>query len=400
MKIGIIKEGKNPPDSRVPLTPAQCKRLKAEYPEIDIVVQSTDHRCYKDDEYAQAGIQIVENVDDCSILFGVKEVPIEQLIPYKKYLFFSHTIKKQPYNQKLLQAIVKKHIQLIDYECLVDPKGIRVIAFGRWAGIVGAHNGLKTYGKRTGKFDLPPVYQIHDYMALQEIYKTKKITPLKIVVTGFGRVATGVLEVLDQLNIRKISPDEFLEMKKPDKPVYTQLYLEDMYARIEDGEFDQKEFFTKPELYKSTFAPFWKSTDLMINAIYWNPKAPVFFSKQDMRNPLFRIKVIADITCDIEGSVPSTLRASTISNPVYGYNPVTGKEEAPYSDQVIDMMAVDNLPNELPRDASEDFGNMLIQHVWDALIKNDNGIIERASITLHSGLNPRFEYLRDYLEGK
>ncbi len=398
MKIGIIREGKIPPDTRVPLTPLQCKNLMQEYSGLEIAVQSSGDRCFTDEEYREMGIPVLEEMGDYDILFGVKEVPVEQLIPGKTYFFFSHTIKKQAYNRHLLRSILEKKIRLIDYECLRDSNGERIIAFGRWAGIVGAHNGLMARGKRTGAYHFPRVYKTRNYAELKAIYNHYTLPPVKIAVTGGGRVSSGVVEVLEYLRIHPVSPGQFLEEEFP-YPVFTQLHSSDLYEKA-DGSFRLKEFYENPADYRCKFRPFTRAADMLINGMYWDPRAPVLFTREEMLEPGFRIRTIADITCDINGSVPATIRPSTIEDPVYGYNPVTGEEETPYSDHVVDVMAVDNLPNELPRDASEDFGSMLTGQVIPELMKSKSEILERASIAAEGRLTSYFSYLEDYVAGR
>jgi len=400
MKIGLIREGKTPPDTRVVLTPKQCKSI-LQNNNITLVVQPSSNRCYADDEYENAGINLSENVQDCEVLLGVKEVPIDQLIPNKTYCFFSHTIKEQPYNQKLLKAAVDKNIRLIDYECLVNSKGHRIIAFGHWAGVVGAHNALWTWAKKYQQFSLPRAVEVDDLDKLKTLYKTINFPPMKIAVTGGGRVAKGVFEILDAASIKKVSPKEFLSQNF-DEAVYTQLDSRDLYARKTDNSFVEQEFFTQPELYKCIVIPYLSRTDLFINAIYWNPNASAYWSLKDMQANDFNIKVIADITCDIapEASIPSTIKPSTIAKPVYGFDLNTLTETTPFKAGSIDVMAIDNLPNELPRDASKDFGNMFINNVLSEFLKPESEMLHKATIALNGNLNEPYEYLRDYLNGE
>lgn len=400
LKIGIIREGKTPPDSRVAISPKECKRLLSQLPSLEIKVQASASRCFLDDEFVAEGIPVTDAVSDCDILLGVKEVPVEQLIPNKTYLFFSHTIKKQPHNRKLLQAVVKRKIRLIDYECLTDEKGIRVIAFGRWAGIVGAHNGLYTWGRKTGKLLLKRVIDFKDFEGLKGYYRQITVPPVRTAITGDGRVAGGAMEVLELLKIKRVSPEDYLKETFAEEAVCTQLSPKHVYSHKSGKPFDLHHFFKMPEEYNCDFKKWYGKTDLLINAIYWDTKAPRYFSLDEMRSPGFKIKTIADISCDINGSVPATLRATTIADPVYGYDPQSQKETAPYLPHTIDIMAIDNLPNELPRDASQSFGEILANIVIPELLKPQSGMIERATITKDGNLTERNEYLRDYLEGK
>jgi len=398
MKVGIIKEGKNPPDSRVVLTPDQCVQIQKDYG-LEIVVQESESRCFSDATYSQKGIKLVKNVDDCDILIGVKEVPIEQLIPNKTYSFFSHTIKAQPYNQDLLKAILDKNIRLIDYEVLTNNSGQRVIAFGRFAGMVGAHNGLMTYGMRTGAFALDRMTTFDRYTDAITQYNGINFPPLKVVVSGNGRVANGACEVLDDMGFTKVSPEDY-KKELFAFPAYTQLPCEEYAKPINGGDFDKEEFYQNPSMYEINFDGYSAVSDIFINGIYWDPRAPAFFSREEMQSKNFRIKVIADVTCDIapEASIPSTIRPSTIAEPIYGYDPMTGFECDPFMENSIDIMAVDNLPNELPKDASESFGEQFMEHVLPNLLEGyDNPMIEKASIAIDGDLGPHFEYLRTYV---
>jgi len=398
MKIGIIKETKSPADSRVCLPPVHCKEILENNANIQIFVQSSETRCYKDEEYKALNIPVVDDVSDCDILLGVKEVKIPTLISDKTYFFFSHTIKKQPYNKGLLQTVLQKKIQLVDYETLTDENGKRVIAFGRWAGIVGAHNGIKTWGKRKSIFDLKAMNQCFDFEEAKSYYKNLDLKGLKIVLTGTGRVSYGSAEVLDLMGIKKLSGEEFLSYKGTEA-VYCMLATEQLFAKDGSNDFDN-EFYKNPVGYHSILAPYLKQANLLINGIYWDNKAPALFSKEDMKADDFSIEVIADITCDIApiASIPSTLKAATIAKPVFGYDVETEQEVPAYSSACVDMMTVDNLPNELPRDASADFGNQFIQFVLPELLESKNNMIYRASITTKEGkLNEPYLYLSDYV---
>lgn len=398
MKIGIIKEGKNPPDSRVVLPPEQCAYIQENY-DVELVVERSPNRCFSDETYSQKRIKLTDNVENCDILIGVKEVPIDQLIPNKTYFFFSHTIKAQPYNRDLLRAAIAKNIRLIDYEVLTNDTGARVIAFGRFAGMVGAHNGLMTYGLRTKAFSLDRMNSFDRYVDAISQYKNTSFPAVKVVVTGNGRVANGSCEVLDDMGFQRVTPSEYLGQSF-EVPVYTQLPCEDYVEHKDGGTFAKRDFYSHPEHYKIKFAPYTQVSDIFINGIYWDPKAPAFFSKEDMKRSDFKIQVIADVTCDIapESSVPSTIRPSTIADPIYGYDPIEAKECAPFTSKSIDIMAVDNLPNELPKDASQSFGEQFITHVLPNLLLGfDHPMIERATIAVRGDLGIHFDYLRDYV---
>ena len=399
IKLGLIREGKVPVDKRVPLTPSQAVELQNKY-DVNVVAQSSKIRCYTDDEYEKTGIAVVEDVSDCDILLGVKEVPMPELIANKTYFFFSHTTKEQPYNQKLLKTIVDKKIRLIDYEGLTNGKGARVVAFGRYAGIVGAYNGIMTFGKRSKLFDLRPANVCYDLEDLKTEFKKVKLPPIKIVLTGRGRVSQGAMEVLDGMEIAKISPQEFLS-KNIEFPVYTQVHSNE-YNKTKDGSlFSMDEFHTNPHNFEGDFLKYTKQADLLIAGAFWDPNAPVLFTKEDAIKSDFRIKVIADITCDIEGSIPSTLRPSTIDDPIYDYSAQEQKEKPAFSgEENITVMAVDNLPCELPINASNDFGAQLMDNVLPHLFNGDKEeVIQRATITENGELAEKYSYLQNFLDG-
>ncbi len=399
MKIGIIREGKVPPDTRVPLTPAQCAEI-LDTTGLDLIVERSENRCYKDNEYRDAGIHLATSVNDCDVLMGVKEVPVSQLIPQKTYFFFSHTIKEQPYNRQLLRTVLERKIRLIDYEVLTDEAGRRLIAFGRFAGMVGAHNALWTYGMRSSLFNLPRMKDLPDYRAMQEVYPECQFPAVRVVLTGTGRVANGAAEVLLDMGIEKVNPEAFLSGEF-DHAVFTQLGENDYVRRKDGGDFVPEDFFADPEAFESAFAPFTEVAEIMINGIYWDNRAPAFFTAEEMQSPDFNIQVIADVTCDIApvSSIPSTLRPATLADPVFGYNPFTGKETEAFDLEAIDMMTIDNLPNELPRDASEAFGRQFIDHILPELLKDESAMLDRATVARDGRLTEGYQYLEGYVRG-
>ncbi|PWH87111.1 NAD(P)-dependent oxidoreductase [Brumimicrobium oceani] len=401
-KIGIIREGKNPPDARVPLSPEQCLRVMEEYPNVKLVVQKSEVRAFKDNEYSDLGIPIVDSLEDCDIIMGVKEVNIEDLIPQKQYFFFSHTFKEQPYNRDLLKAIIERRIQLTDYEVLTDKNDKRIIGFGRYAGIVGCYNGFLTYGLKNALYTLKPAHQCADRKEMEsELEKVILPKDTKIVITGFGRVGHGALEVINKLPITEVSPEEFLD-DVFDEPVFTHLGTADYVARDDEKEFDRDAFFEDGSGHHSTFNRYLKEADLYIACHYWENGSPFLVSRDELKSKDRRVSVIADISCDIDGPVASTIRPSTIANPIYGYDPETESEVDFRESDAIAVMAVDNLPCELPKDAAIDFGNELIKNVLPALFGEDpHSIIERGSQTSKDGkLTHDFKYLSAYLAGK
>ncbi len=366
-----------------------------------MVVQHSEVRCYKDEEYEKLGVPVVKDVSDCDLLLGVKEVPIPELQEGKTYSFFSHTHKKQAYNRPLLQAVIDKKITLVDHETLTEASGKRLIAFGYFAGMVGAHNGIITYGKRTGAYELKRLKDCFDYAEAKEIYKTLQLPAMRVVLTGNGRVAHGAAKVLKDMGLREVTPEDYLA-NSYDEAVFTMLPCEYYVKRKDGSPFVLTDFYGNPDQYESTFKPFYQRSDLMINGIYWDNRAPAFFTLAEMAQEDFAIQVIADVTCDIapKASIPATIKASTIADPYFGFDPKTGKETAPFQSQYIDMMTIDNLPSELPRDASTSFGEQFIKGILPEWVKGDSDVIERATLTKDGQLGKHFGYLADYLAGK
>lgn len=401
MKFAIIKERKNPPDRRVVFTPSKLKEASEKFPNAEFKVESSDIRVFPDNAYVLEGFDVVNDVSDCDVMIGVKEVPIDALIPNKKYFFFSHTIKKQPYNIKLLQAILEKNIELYDHETIVNEKGFRLIGFGRYAGIVGAYNGFRAWGLKYDSWELPKAGPLPNQQALISELKKIDLPTIKILLTGSGKVANGAQEMLDAMGILEVSADSYLN-ETFDKAVYCKIDVLD-YNKRKDGVKveDVADFFNNSEKYKSDFMRFAKVTDYYIAGHFYGDGAPFLYTREDVKSSYFKIKVVADISCDIDGPVATTLRASTIQDPIYGYNPQTESEIDYKDDKAIAVMAVDNLPCELPQDASEGFGEMFLEHVLPAFFNGDkDGILQRAKITEEGSLTKRFKYLQDYVDGK
>lgn len=394
--IALIRERKNPPDNRVALTPVQCVALMNRFPMIQVVVESCATRCFSDEAYEEVGIEVRTDVSTADIMLGIKEVPKEFLIPQKTYLFFSHTIKKQPYNQLLLKEIIKKQIRLIDYEVLKWETGQRVLGFGRYAGIVGAYNGFLTYGQKTGLFHLNPAWLSIDYSEILSNALSIKLPPLKIALTGGGRVAQGALDFLRSMRIKEVTPQQFLSVQYS-QPVFVHLNSPDLYCHPEKTNWDTHYFYGHHNEYQSSFDSYTRVADILMNGIYWTKDLPALFSKDDTARDDFQIKVIADISCDVEGSIPITYEATTIQNPVIGWDKINQRPCKPFTENSIDVMAVGNLPNELPKDASEEFGELMLQHVLPALLADKSTLIEKATICVNGNLTDNFDYLTDYI---
>lgn len=400
MKFAIIKERKDPPDRRVVFSPEALVEFKSKYKEAELIVESSEVRVFRDEDYSDLGIEVSNNVADADVMIGVKEVPIEALIPNKSYFFFSHTIKEQPYNRKLLKAILEKNITLYDHETIVNEKNHRLIGFGYYAGVVGTYNCFRAYGLKHHIFNLPKAQSLKNRNELNSELDKLTIPNLKIVLTGTGKVGSGAKEVLDYLKIKEVSVEAYLT-KTYEEPVYVQIDVLDYNTRIDGKVLDREDFYNNAKDYKSTFMKFAKVSDVFIAGHFFGEGAPYLFTREDAKSKAFNIKLVADISCDIDGPVASTLRASTIANPIYGYDPQTESEVDYKNNSAIVVMAVDNLPCELPDNASRDFGTMFLKHVIPAFFNNDeNGVLERAKITENGQLTSRFKYLQDYVDRK
>lgn len=400
MKFGIIKERKNPPDRRVVFSPNEIKTIQEQFPVVSFKVEPSDIRIFSDAEYQNLGIEVTDDLSDCEVLFGVKEVPVEALIPNKKYFFFSHTIKKQPYNQKLLQAVLEKNIELYDHETIVDAANKRLIGFGRYAGIVGAYNAIRAFGIKFELFKMPKASALKGRDALVQQVKRQIIPPIKIVVTGTGKVGSGVKEMLLAMKIKEVSVENFLT-KNFTQPVFTQIDVLEYNKRMDGQKFDTKDFYKNPSEYESDFERFTKVADIYISGHFHANAAPQILSQKMLQANDCAIKIVADVSCDVNGPIACTLRASTIEDPLYGYLPSENKEVDVFHPAAIVVMAVDNLPCELPKDASEGFGEMFTQHVIPAFFNNDaDGILARAKMTENGVLTERFNYLHDYVAKK
>jgi len=399
LKIAVIKERKNPPDRRVVFSPEKCVEVVQKFPNVEFLIESSDIRVFPDEAYRKAGFAVTDDVTAADVMLGVKEVPIDALIPNKKYFFFSHTIKKQPYNRKLLKAILEKNIELYDHETIVKANGGRLIGFGRYAGLVGAYNGFRALGLRNNSFSLPKVEHLPDLDAVKAELDKIKLPNMKIVLTGRGKVAYGAKEILEHLKIKEVSVEAYLN-ENFNEPVYCFIDVMDYNKRKDGRAGDKYEFYRDPSHYESDFMRFAKASDMLITGHFYGDGAPFLFTREDAKHPDFKINLVADVSCDIDGPVACTIRPSTIAAPFYGYNSKTESEVAYDAEGAITVMAVDNLPCELPKDASEGFGDMFLEHVIPAFFDEDkDGILQRAKITENGKLTPHFAYLQSYVDG-
>ena len=401
--IGVIKETR-PDENRTPLIPEHIENIKSNYPNLNVVVQPSKNRCFSDDEYKNKGAEINEDLSNCSIIFGVKEIDTDVLMNNKTYVFFSHTYKlnKETLNnaqgtpgmdkKELLKSVLEKKIRLIDYENIRDINSKRYLGFGRFAGIVGCYNTLNLCLENLKKQPLARAYRINSYERLISNLKNLYFPYMKILVTGDGRVAKGVIEVLKQTNIKEVSKEKF-KIDNFDKPVFCNLETKDYVETNLNKKFDLNHFIKNPKEYKSCALQYLKVADVFISAHYWDPASPKIFNQNDL-NKLNHLKVVGDITCDVDGSVPTTIRSSTIDKPNFYIDRNTFKETV---GEGLAIMAVDNLPSELPRDSSKEFGDGIVSEVIPYILNEDDGRVLNATITQNGSFLEKYNYLYDYI---
>ena len=406
--ISIIKEARVD-ENRTPFTPNQIQTLIANFPNVVILVQPSKNRCFKDEDYFKAGAKIEEDISNSDIIFGIKEVEISKLIKNKTYLFFSHTSKvrkdiKQTtqdkaivYKKELLREVLKKNITLIDYENIRETsgKGYRYLGFGRFAGIVGCYNTLNLYLKLHKKQLLPRAFEINSYKKIKELISQQNFNKLKILLTGRGNVAKGSMEILTHANIKQISINDYLK-KKHDEAIFCNISTREYVERKDGKSFSHQDFISNPYEYNSKAKNFLVDADMLIAGHYWDSKFPKLFYP-DQINKFKNLKVIGDITCDINGSIPTTIRPTSIAKPYYSID-INSMKEISLDDKGIAVMAVDNLPSELPCESSEEFGENIISEVLPFLINKDDGRINRATTASKGKFCPLFSYLENFIK--
>ena len=407
-KIAIIRESRSD-DRRTPLVPAHIKELLSTYSDLSISVQPSEHRCFSDQEYKEQGAIIAEDLSACNLVLGVKEIEPDLLIPSKSYMFFSHTSKIQPDNsaaaqgtpgmdkKELLKEILKKKITLIDYENIRDDLSRRYLGFGRFAGIVGCYNSLNLYLETLGQKPMPRAHELNSYEKLKDSIGKRDFRNARIIITGDGRVARGSLEFLEFANIQKVLPDEYLQNNNS-SAIFCNLPTSAYVSNKNGSIFDLQNFINSPEMYISVLNKYMPSTNMLISSHYWDPKSPRLFEKKDIEKNN-NLKVIGDITCDVNGSIPTTSRSSTIIDPYYYVDRIT-MQEINQHDQALAVMAVDNLPSELPKDSSKEFGDGILKEVLPYILEKDDGRIKRATITENGYFLPSYKYLTNYINTK
>ncbi|KRO59207.1 MAG: hypothetical protein ABR98_02460 [Cryomorphaceae bacterium BACL7 MAG-120910-bin2] len=399
MIVGLIREGKTPPDRRAVLTPQQCAQFLAQFPEHSIFAEPSAVRCFPDQAYAEAGCHITTRMSECDVLLGVKEVPIKDLVPGATHFFFSHTYKEQPYNRALLKACIQKKVRLIDWE-LLKRDGKRLIGFGHYAGLVGAYETLRGFLQMKGLAPLPPAADLAWVDQLKTALNQHTKDGWRIVLTGTGRVAQGATEMLLAGGCTQVSPQDFIVGTMPSAPIFTVLTAID-YVQHKDGKpFNKSEFYTHPERFSSAFLPYAQVADIYIPCHFWAEGGPHFFTQEQAQDASFSLQFIGDISCDIAGPIPSTIRPSNMANPYYAWDPLTGQEVPFGQNGSLGVLAVDNLPGAVPGDATEGFGQQFLSDIFPAIVNEDaQGILARATETQEGALNKGFHYMDSYVNG-
>jgi len=395
-------------ENRVPFSPTQISYLLNKFSNLKIIVQPSKRRCFKDKDYLKAGAQITDNLYSSNIIFGVKEVDISTLVKDKTYLFFSHTSKVHQhigqvikdkaiiYKKELLKEVIKKNITLIDYENIrnASGEGYRYLGFGRFAGIIGAYNTLNLYLKLNEKLQLPRAFEINNYEQVKKLISKQNFNKLKILLTGSGRASKGAIELLKHANIRQVSINDYLS-NKYDEAVFCNISAKKHIERKDGKNSSYQDFILNPHEYNFKVKNYLFDTDIFIACHYWDPKFPKLFYPKQI-NEFKNLKIIGDVTCDINGSVPTTIRSTSISEPYYSIN-TDQMKEIELGNKGIAVMAVDNLPSELPRDASVEFGSSVISEILPYLIDKDDGRINRATTASNGKFCENFTYLNDFI---
>jgi len=432
--VGVRREDKNEWEKRTPITPIDMADL-INKENLSFVVQPSDIRIFKDEEFRKAGARVDENLSDCSLVFAVKEIPIKLLEPEKIYVFFSHTIKGQAYNMDLLRRLIELKCSLIDYERILKSSGKRLIFFGRHAGLAGMIDSLNCYGKRLASEGLKDnifteIKQSYQYESLSHAKDAmKKVAremsekgipegagPLVVGFAGYGNVSLGAQEIIDLLPTESIAPErlaDFVSTGKYDKKkIYKVVFKEQDIAKQLDPKkaFELQEYFNHPDRYEADFERYLSNLTILMNCIYWDTPYPRFVTKKAIanlyQNNEVKLKVIGDITCDINGSIEFTSKATSPDNPSYVYEPETDMTIDGVEGRGPVVMAVDNLPCELSKEASETFSKALKPFICataeadysapfaDLKIPEE---LKRGMVLYKGEFTPDYYYMKEYL---
>ena len=428
MKLGIRREDKNKWERRVPLIPEDVKTLREKHG-INTIIQPSNIRVFPDEDYRNAGALVQEDLSSCKVVFAVKEIPKTFFEPNKTYVFFSHTIKGQSYNMPMLKQMMDLRCTLIDYERIVDDNNRRLIFFGRFAGIAGMVDTLWAFGQHLKEYhgvETPfvKVKQAYQYGTVEEVKKhlqtigeeIKKnplpdiITPCIIGFAGYGNVSRGAQEILDILPIKEVKPEELPSIYNSlsNNCIYKVVFKEEHMVKpiSSDQEFNLQDYYNHPEKYHSIFNKYIPYLTILMNCIYWDPRYPRLVTKKDLKEIEHNLQVIGDISVDIEGAIEATVKATTPDNPVFTYNPDTNTFKDGYNEDGVVIMAIDNLPCELPADSSREFSKALLPFV-PPIVKADYTMdfdkLElpsevKKAVILHKGeLTPDYKYIHKFL---
>ena len=433
MRIGIRREDKNEWEARVPLIPSDVKKLVSSG--IEVVLQPSLIRIFSDQEYIDVGATISEDLSSCSVVLAVKEIPINFIEKGKTYVFFSHTIKGQDYNMPLLQKMMDLKTQLIDYEKITNEKEQRLIFFGRHAGLAGMIDSLWALGKRFQSEGVQNPFSIikktFEYQGLDnaksqigkiadEISRNgipKEICPLVCGFSGYGNVSQGAQEIFDILPHQEISPQDLLANKnlfeEAKHILYKVVFKESdlVEPRNSEDKFELQDYYDYPEKYKSKFEQYLPQLTILMNCIYWDTPYPRLITLDYLKKTWTeyidqKLKVIGDISCDVDGAIQCTVKATEAGNPVYVYNPINSSENDGVEGVGPVIMAVDNLPCELAEEASKSFSKVLVDFIPD-IIKADYNVsfenlklpneLRRGMILYKGELTSEYKYLEKYL---
>lgn len=431
--IGIRHEDRYEMERRAPLTPQHVERL-IKTKKLDFVIQSSEKRIFKDYEYEKAGAKISDSLENCGVILGVKEMPDWFFEPEKTYVFFSHVIKGQPYNMLMLRKMMELGCNLIDYEKVVDEQGKRLIFFGHYAGLAGMINSLWALGlklKEQGiRSPFEKIKQAHHYASLKEAQDAvseageniasnglpEQICPLVIAITGYGNVSQGAQQLLSLLPVKEILPEKLLTLrsrnKLPNNLIYKVVFREEHLVEPIDASdsFSLHTYYANPEQFAPVFEKYVQHLDMLVNCIYWDARYPRLLTKDFLQEHFnsgkTTLKVISDISCDVNGSVECTNLAATIEEPLFVYNPLSREITMGHEGEGILMMTVDILPAELPRDSSNGFADVLVNFVKPIADADFNENFEdlelpkaiKRALILHRGrLTPDFAYLEEFI---